>query len=176
MSVYRFAPLMALAGGAFAAPVSAAVISQSFGPWLATGETRAIAIGAGPAQYSFKYSPQVLIGDQIYPAKGQLSVLGNSTQSQPSATYGFPGPGDGIALNEARTEAGDGTQYVTLRFDIDSHRTVGIATFNDAFLTQIDYRSIVPEPAVWAQMIAGLSLAGLALRTTRRRRTTTVAA
>ena len=180
MSMYRFAPLMALAGGAFAAPASAAVMSKNFAPWPTSGGTTTtpIVIGAGPAQYSFAYTPSFIDGNNIETtAVGTFSSFGSNAKAGTlSSTYDFPGAGD-VTLPKSATVYGDGgTQYLQLQFDIGNQTNYGVATFDGASLTTIAYEAAVPEPAVWAQMIAGLSLAGVALRTTRRRRSNTIAA
>ena len=70
-----------------------------------------------------------------------------------------------------------GDRYLPLKFDINGTTTVGNAFFNNASdLVKIDYAAVggVPEPAIWAQLVAGFGLAGAAVR--RRRPQTALAA
>lgn len=58
-----------------------------------------------------------------------------------------------------------------LKFDLNGQTAYGTAYFKaDSTLESITFDSTVPEPAVWAQLITGLGLAGGALRVSRRRR------
>jgi len=93
----------------------------------------------------------------------------------------FPTPGSvtdsgGILIgNSDSIQAG---RYLALEFDINGTTHVGNAFFNGASdLVQINYQAVaggVPEPAIWAQLVAGFGLAGAAVR--RRRPQTAVAA
>jgi hypothetical protein len=70
-----------------------------------------------------------------------------------------------------------GDRYYPLKFDINGTTNVGNAFFNNASdLVKIDYAAVggVPEPAIWAQLVAGFGLAGAAVR--RRRPQTALAA
>ena len=65
-----------------------------------------------------------------------------------------------------------------LQFDINGTTTVGNAFFNNTNdLVKIEYADVaggVPEPAIWAELVAGFALAGAAMR--RRRPQAAVAA
>ena len=96
--------------------------------------------------------------DAQFPTPGSVTDSGNK----------FIGNSDSI----------EGFRYLALEFDINGTTHVGNAFFNDASdLVQINYQTVaggVPEPAIWAQLVAGFGLAGAAVR--RRRPQTALAA
>ena len=171
MSVYRFVPMVALATGTFAAPAGAVVITETFG--TSTGD---VAIGGSlVAQYSLAYAP----ASQPVAAKQTITPLGSSLVGPASTIYSFPTSEIGLASTSSEVKTTDPAvdQFVQLKFDINGKSNFGVATIGtDLSLVQIDYQSVVPEPAVWAEMITGLGLAGTALRTRRRRSATRAAA
>ena len=67
------------------------------------------------------------------------------------------------------------TRYTQLKFSLDGVTTYGVATAYGSHIDAISYEVLdavapVPEPAIWAQMIAGFGAVGAVIR--RRRRST----
>lgn len=167
----RFAPLAMLAAGSFAAPAAASTtVSINFDPF-ANEETTSTSIELGGVE-----SPQFFYGRSYEGDTAKVSTGGSDSAIGGFVdTFRLPDSSDQFNRSEAKVALGGGSQYLLLTFAIDGVQQAGTASFQDTLLTDITYDlapSTVPEPAVWAQLIAGFGLAGSALRVGRRRRST----
>lgn len=167
----RFAPLAMLAAGSFAAPAAASTtVSINFDPFASEEETTFL-VNLGDVE-----SPQFVYGRDYEGAGAKISTNGGGSAIGDFVdAFRLPDSSDRFNEIEAKVAVDGGNQYLLLTFAIDGVQQAGTASFQNTLLTDITYDlapSMVPEPAVWAQLIAGFGLAGSALRVGRRRRST----
>lgn len=167
MTEMRFAPLALLAAGAFAVPAGAATtVNIDFDPFAGGDTTRNITIGGD-------IDPQFSYGQAYESSSAKLQTLGNSALGNFVDPYRLPNSGDQYTETKQQLPNDGGNMYLLLSFDVGGVRQAGTASFTNTLLNSITYDlapSAVPEPAVWAQLIAGFGLAGAGLRVGRRRR------
>jgi hypothetical protein len=168
----------AVAAGAIAAPSAATTTTVNFNFANNGSGLHDITLG-GNATRQFSYlSGQFYFGvDPIankYSATfggyngavyGELSaVSGQVALPTPNTIFGIGGQFIGFS------KSSNGDRYLPLQFDINGTTNVGNAFFNNASdLVKIDYAAVggVPEPAIWAELVAGFALAGAAMRRRR---------
>ena len=169
----------AVAAGAIAAPSTAATtVTVNFNIVNNGSGFYDITLG-GNATPQYQYFTFFLIKNQAY-----FNPMGTSGTGSQALSYtsnpDFPALGVALFGPEffvGNDEAQSGNRYLPLQFDINGTTTVGNAFFNNTNdLVKIDYAAVaggVPEPAIWAELVAGFALAGAAMR---RRRPQAVAA
>ncbi len=187
VSKLKYAFAMLAAGGAVGAASEASaatIITQDFG-FAGTDLPQAVVLGDGPAQFFYGVgglSKADFPGS--YLTRTAFGVLGDT-----SDTAGLPASGETFTNKEVKTSylpasgpfgfstATGNDLFVHLAFRSDGVTYVGTADVGgDTTLKSIDYETAkdagfgniaVPEPEVWAMMIAGLGLTGAALRQRR---------
>ncbi|WP_353200317.1 PEPxxWA-CTERM sorting domain-containing protein [Sandarakinorhabdus sp.] len=180
MKILSKLSLGAVAAGAIAAPSAATTTTVNFF-FANNGSGRSDITLGGNTTPQYTYDTSV-----VFSGKNQAYFVPNS-----SSSYGVIGPVVGpVALptpNTATQNLGGyigynnnspGDRYLPLQFSINGTTTVGNAFFNNTNgLVKIEYADVaggVPEPAIWAELVAGFALAGAAMR--RRRPQAAVAA
>jgi hypothetical protein len=170
----------AVAAGAIAAPSTAATtVTVNLGLANNGSGNHAITLGGNAApQYVYgTYDDNGVKNSAYFETTLASSYLGDF-QIGPAQ---FPTPG--TVTGQEKTFIGDtknaqGNRYLPLQFDINGTTHVGNAFFDyPSNLVKIEYQAVaggVPEPAIWAQLVAGFGLAGAAVR--RRRPQTALAA
>lgn len=170
MSTCRFTPLLVLAAaGSVAAPASATVVVQMYNLAPNPGVKRSVTIGSHTlAQYNLTdFRADTPVPSAL--AAREFAPIGNSQLA--FGTDAIPTSSAGLSSSALKITPSSTDQYVQLAFDIRGHSTVGVATFApDTTLETIAFNSVVPEPAVWAELIVGFALAGAGLRVSRRQR------
>jgi hypothetical protein len=164
----------AVAAGAIAAPSTAATtVTVNFNLANNGSGLHDITLG-GNATPQYLYNTAEAGG-------GKYEAYFQTHFSAPTSYYGtlntgpaqFPTPGSvtgsgSMFLGDSKGDQGD--RYLPLKFDINGTTNVGNAFFNNASeLVKIDYAAVggVPEPAIWAELVAGFGLAGAAMRRRR---------
>jgi hypothetical protein len=181
MKILSKLSLGAVAAGAIAAPSAATTVTVDLN--LAnggSGDFNYITLG-GNATPQYRYQSVVrLVKNTAYFYAEGTSGFGAQTLSYTS-NPDFPALGVATFQPEfivGNSNAGTGNRYLPLQFDINGTTTVGNAFFNNTNgLVKIEYADVaggVPEPAIWAELVAGFALAGAAMR--RRRPQTALAA
>lgn len=180
--MHKITPLALLITGSFAGQANATTEYFDVGSSV---EGTAITIGAAAApQYTYQTTVKPDDGGTRYDFQtaspsSYLTTLSNASDV-PTASSDFyqgsykVGPfGDQVGL---RFKIGADTFYGVARFDstvVASRGDSATSFAEDPFsprLTQIDYRlASVPEPESWAMLIAGMGVAGAAVRRSRRR-------
>jgi hypothetical protein len=170
----------AVAAGAIAAPSTAATtVTVDFNLANNGSGLHYITLGGNATpQYQYQTTTIAIKNQATFNAPG---TSGYGAQAL-SYTSNPDFPALGVATfrpvyTVGNSNANSGNRYLPLQFDINGTTTVGNAFFNNANdLVKIDYAAVggVPEPAIWAQLVAGFGLAGAAVR--RRRPQTALAA
>jgi hypothetical protein len=169
VSKFRFAlgMLVATGGVAAAAGASAATETYDFSGFTPTQSVEIL----GQSQYEYGASsgaPKSF----FTPASGSTALIGSysNTPSNPSS--------DSYASVPVKTNSSifgpayESDSYANLKFFVDGKTYLGTANFvrtgDDVVLHTIDYTpTAVPEPESWALLVAGVGLAGAALRRNR---------
>jgi hypothetical protein len=169
----------AVAASAIAAPSTAATtITVDFNLANNGSGFYDITLG-GNATPQYQYLTLTMFKNEAYFTAMGTSGIGSQALSYTS-NPDFPALGVALfrpTVNLGTDEDFPGNRYLPLQFDINGTTTVGNAFFNNTNdLVKIDYAAVaggVPEPAIWAELVAGFALAGAAMR---RRRPQAVAA
>lgn len=179
--MHKITPLALLITGSFAGQANATTeyfdVGSSF-------EGTAITIGAAAApQYTYQTVKPNYGGTEYYfqtaSPSSYLTTLSDASDVPNAGSYFYQGSYkvDGVS------------DQVGLRFKIDAQTFYGVARFESTLTTargdsatsfaedplsprlvQIDYQlASVPEPESWAMLIAGMGVAGAAVRRSRRR-------
>jgi hypothetical protein len=187
---------MLAAGGAVGAASEASaatIITQDFN-FAGTDAPQAVVLGDGPAQFFYGFSlGQSKFDTGSFLTATSFGVLGLTsdtaglptagetfTSKQVKTSFSISGPLSAPSIGGAgpdlSTETGNDL-FVHLAFKSDGVLYVGTADVGgDTTLESITYETAkdggfgniaVPEPDVWAMMIAGLGLSGAALRQRR---------
>lgn len=197
MSKLKYAFAMLAAGGAVGAASEASaatIITQDFN-FAGTDAPQAVVLGDGPAQFFYGFGPSQAKFDfpGSYLTGTSFGVLGITsdmaglpaagetfTNKEVKTSFSPPiGPGGPLIESsglDLSTQSG-ADLFVHLAFKSDGVLYVGTADVGgDTTLKSIDYETAkdggfgniaVPEPDVWAMLIAGLGLTGAALRQRR---------
>jgi hypothetical protein len=180
MKILSKLSLGAAAAGVIAAPSAATTTTVNFNFANDGSAARDITLG-GNATPQYRYQTS-------YSSKfnSSISSIFNNDAGRFGSLKTVNGPVAFPALGTATESGGllirsssntNGDRYMPLQFTINGTTTVGNAFFSsDSSLQKIEYAAVggVPEPAIWAELVAGFALAGAAMR--RRRPQTALAA
>jgi hypothetical protein len=177
MSKIKYAAAMLAAGGAAGAAASAQALTIITATLDLPADQPPVYItldGSGATVSLFGPTANYAYG-QFTDKTILLSDPGLGLIGEVTTTPGLPSPGETYAVGGYKATdslgAGPGvTDYVHLEFFTSGTEYIGTAEFDAAGdLESIMYEA-APEPEAWALLIAGMGLAGGALRGARRRR------
>lgn len=160
MTKMKFAMAVLAVGGGAAAQAQAATTTNYFYDDAGSNYDISLA-GATSPQYSYNNTGSC---SQTFAANGS-NEIGTSLLS----AYTLPPAGQSYSSTQTYTEDFfPETMYIPLKFTAEGTTYIGTAYIDsDAELESVTYQA-VPEPDVWALLIAGAGLTGAALRRSRR--------
>jgi hypothetical protein len=176
MSAMKYTLAMVAAGGAMGlASQAGAVTTVTLNIGANDAPTDIFLAGASSAQFDYGFLP-ASGGD---PDKSAMHSFGKANKLDPNPFTTpdlphHPGSIGGFFYDTVKggvPQQAPGDFYLHLKFSDDlGARYMGSAHFDGAdTLESITFKGAVPEPDTWALLIAGMGLAGAALRRQRRR-------
>jgi hypothetical protein len=179
MSGMKYALAMVAAGGAVGVASQADAATAILNIGADDPSTFIFLAGATGPQYAYGHTGGFDFKTKHIPAKSAMFGQNANTLSGPFYTPGLPAAGEVINASGYNTVK-DGVAanttdfYLHLNFtdDLGAHY-LGTANFDaNSTLLSIDYAAsdvsvAVPEPQTWALLIAGMGLAGAAMRRRR---------